>query len=488
MSILFSSRVLCVVVLVTVIATSVFGQTEQCMSGCSAVLQGGVFNEDKINSSQMSKDSFHDWMCVAEFKNHNEAHDAGIDIGVIVYDVPLKVGGTWKDGQQETWKKQSCSDQQRHAEKVSTYARALRTASPDILAAWSKCVETSCSAGHPRVACEVSSIPGATLFKSNWIRQVGEAATSAPKVKFYKAYDARCDRAYAAGQRLTEAVSTFRCTPTTERDAVFILETDGGSCTPAGSALKAKESLTGRISLVAERHIKADTIMIAPDTVIVTNGFKLTLEATEIHLDGSPRIVSFDPPRDGRPAGDNGRNAGPIIFKAAKLTGTSIVIKNYGEDGIKGSPGPKGGTGGAGQQGHQRDWDITGCHGGSNGTDGGPGGTGGDGGPGGRGGNGGAVISAVGSGITAGPIKRIDVTTTRVGPDGAPINCNGSCGGVGAAGGDKGLGGDGGARGEGAPGTLKCGGTDPGQPGGTGALGRVGNAGADGSPGQIVTM
>jgi hypothetical protein len=122
---------------------------------------------------------------------------------------------------------------------------------------------------------------------------------------------------------------------------VFILETDGGSCTPAGNVLKAKESLAGRISLEAERHIKADSIAIASDTMIVTNGFKLTLEATEIHVDGSPKIVSFDPPRVGRPAGDNGRNAGPIIIKAAKLTGTSIVIKNYGEDGITGSPVPR---------------------------------------------------------------------------------------------------------------------------------------------------
>ena len=288
------------------------------------------------------------------------------------------------------------------------------------------------------------------------------------------------------GQRLTEAVSTFRCTPTADRDAVFILKTDGGSCTPAGSVLKAKESLSGRISLTAERHIKADAITIAPDAVIITNGFKLTLEATEIHLDGSPRIVSFEP-KDGRPAGDNGRNAGPIIIKAAKLTGTSIVIKNNGEDGTKGSPGPKGGTGGPGHQGYQRDWDITGCHGGSNGTNGGPGGTGGDGGPGGRGGNGGAVITAVTGGVTSGPIKRIDVVTTRIGPDGAPVSCNGTCGGMGASGGDQGPGGDGGPRGEGAPG-ARCGGTDPGQPGGIGAPGRAGSAGADGSAGQIVSM
>lgn len=161
---------------------SALAQTEQCNSGCNAVLQGGVFNEDKINSSQTSKDSFHDWMCVSEFKNHNEAHDAGINIGVVVYDVPISLGGTWKDGQREEWQRKSCTDQQRHAEKISTFTRALRTASPEILAAWSKCVETTCSAGRPRLKCEVTSVKGAALFKSNWIRQTGELSTIAGKM------------------------------------------------------------------------------------------------------------------------------------------------------------------------------------------------------------------------------------------------------------------------------------------------------------------
>lgn len=466
----------------------VLGQAQQCMEGCGVVLQGGVFNEDKINSSESSKEAFHDWMCVAEFKNHNEAHDAGINIGVVVYDVPLSLGGTWKDGQQETWKKTHCTDQQRNVERFSAYTRAIRTASPDILSAWSKCVETACAAGHPRVACEVSSVAGATLFKSNWLREVGEPATSAPKVLFYKAYDAQCDRAWTAGQQLTEAPKTFRCKPTQDRDAVFILETNGGSCTTAGNVLKAKEPLSGHISLQADRHIKADMISLAADTVIVTNGFKLTFEATELHLDGSPKIVSFEA-RDGRPPGDNGRNAGPIIIKASKVTGTSVVIDNFGENGMPGGNGSQGGPGQPGHQGTQRDWDFGGCHGGSNGTNGGPGGTGGDGGPGGRGGNGGAVISSVSSGAISGPIKRIDVVTTRTGGDGAPLQCGGTCGGVGGSGGAAGPGGAGGPGGQGAPGGHGgCGGTDAGLPGPTGGSGREGAGGADGSAGQVLSL
>lgn len=466
----------------------VSGQTQQCMEGCGAVLQGGVFNEDKINSSQASKDAFHDWMCVAEFKNHNEAHDAGINIGVVVYGVPLSLGGTWSDGQQESWKKTQCTEQQRNAEKVSVYTRAIRTASPDILSAWSKCVETACAAGHPRIACETSSVTGATLFKSNWLREVGEPATSAPKVLFYKAYDAQCDRTWTVGQRLTEAPKTIRCKPTEDRDAVFILETNGGSCTTAGNLLKAKEPLSGHISLQADRHIKADTISVAADTVIVTNGFKLTLEANELHLDGSPKIISFET-KDGRAPGDNGRNGGPIIIKASKVTGTSLVIDNFGENGMTGANGAQGAPGPPGHQGTQRDWDITGCHGGSNGTPGGPGGTGGDGGPGGRGGNGGAVISSIASGTVSGPIKRIDVVTTRTGADGAPVQCGGTCGGVGGRGGAAGPGGPGGAGGLGAAGGHGgCGGTDAGPGGGPGGSGRSGTDGAEGSAGQILSL
>jgi hypothetical protein len=466
---------------------SALAQTEQCNSGCNAVLQGGVFNEDKINSSQTSKDSFHDWMCVSEFKNHNEAHDAGINIGVVVYDVPISLGGTWKDGQREEWQRKSCTDQQRHAEKISTFTRALRTASPEILAAWSKCVETTCSAGRPRLKCEVTSVKGAALFKSNWIRQTGESAENAPKVLFYKAYDAKCDRAWMTGQRLKEGVTTFRCSPTADREAVFILETDGGSCTPTGAVLKDKELLSGRINLDSERHIKAEVITIAANTIIVTNGYKLTLEATEIEFQGAPKIISFEA-RPDRGAGENGRNAGPIILKATRVTGTSLIINNGGEDGVKGATGANGGKGPDGHQGTQRDCDITGAHGGSNGTNGGTGAQGGDGGTGGRGGNGGTVIYSILEGVVSGPIKRIDVVTTRGGSSGIPVNCGGTCGGVGAPGGDPGSGGPGGAGGAGAPGRATCGGTDAGSPGGQGPSGRSGIAGGDGGIGQIVVL
>jgi hypothetical protein len=239
-------------------------------------------------------------MCVSEFKDHNDAHDAGISLGVVVYGVPISLGGTWKDGQREQWQKESCSEEQRSAEKVATFTYALRTASPEILEHWSKCVETSCAADRSRVKCEVVSTKGSALFKSHWVRQTGESADSAPKVQFYEAYDAKCDRAWKSGQMLTEGITTFRCIPTSESDAVFILETNGGSCTTTGTVLKDNQVLAGRIVLDSERHIKAETITISDKTVIVTNGYKLTLEGTEIALQGSPQIISFER-ADGRP-------------------------------------------------------------------------------------------------------------------------------------------------------------------------------------------
>lgn len=110
------------------------------------------------------------------------------------------------------------------------------------------------------------------MFKSSWLREIGELTASAPKVLFYKAYDAQCDRGWSPGQQLTEAPKTFRCQPTADRDAVFILETDGGSCATSGNVLKAKEMLEGNINLSADRHIKAELISLSADTVLTTSG------------------------------------------------------------------------------------------------------------------------------------------------------------------------------------------------------------------------
>jgi hypothetical protein len=240
------------------------------------------------------------------------------------------------------------------------------------------------------------------------------------------------------------------------------------------TALADDVTLSGKRTLSKDTVISATTITIKSDSVIVTNGFKLTIEAGKsITLDGTPQIISFEQ-RTGRPAGDPGRSAGPVIIDSPALAGNILRIEDIGEDGMNGADGLNGAQGPNGRQGTQRDWNPwNGCIGGSNGTPGGQGGDGGNGGVGGNGGTGGTIVINIKGGFSPAGTPRLDMTVTG-GKAGMP-------GGLGA-------GGPGGQGGAGAPGTAYCGGTDAGPTGPRGRAGLQGISGAPGNAGLIVDV
>lgn len=289
-----------------------------------------------------------------------------------------------------------------------------------------------------------------------------------------------------------ESDTTFKCQVPNFTEAVFVLETSRGSCALTDEVLQTTEEIAGKVILTDVKNYQADRIWFRDGALLVTNGNKVFFQAVEIKVEGTAKILSFEP-RSNRPSAENGRSAASIIFSAERITGTPLRIENFGEDGTQGSEGAKGPKGGPGRQGTQRDFDVTGCHGGSNGTQGGVGGQGGIGGRGGDGGLGGSVFYSIRFGIGDGPLRKLDILTTRrvatykIDPRLAltQVDCMGPCGGRPGKGGDGGAGGDGGDGGLGAPGTSNCGGTDAGLPGPTGLVGPVGPEGAIGIPANI---
>lgn len=242
----------------------------------------------------------------------------------------------------------------------------------------------------------------------------------------------------------------------------------------SNAAIAEDVTLTGKRVLDKDTVISATTITFKPDSQIVTNGYKLTIQATKtISIEGNPTIVSFEQ-RSNRLAGDPGRSAGPIIIESPALAGQILKIDDLGEDGIKGVDGTQGPQGPSGRQGTQRDWNPwNGCIGGSNGTPGGQGGDGGNGGVGGNGGTGGSIIVNIKGGFTPGGTPRLEMSVT---------------GGQAGSAGLPGPGGPGGPGGAGAPGTAYCGGTDAGPPGAPGRSGLQGVPGASGNAGLIIDL
>ena len=109
------------------------------LAQCDEILKHGIFNEEMIKSDGNYRSTFNSWIYDMDFHTHDQAINAGLSVGVIVYGVPLQIGGTFDDKQKEEWK-QTHQDVKDSTQSISTkYEYLLKKVSPDVVKAWSDC-------------------------------------------------------------------------------------------------------------------------------------------------------------------------------------------------------------------------------------------------------------------------------------------------------------------------------------------------------------
>lgn len=452
---------------------------------CSDVLKHGLFDIDETKESLKDDANFRDWQCSSSFKSHQEALDSGLNIGVVIYGVPLKIGGSWNEAKVSQWKNENCSASSRQMNFATATYRLIRSASPSLLSAWSTCMSNHYAA--TALQCRFSSQGKKFVFSANWRRTTGEAQSAAPIISEWKVAGGECDPELDVGSRVLEASRQSICTQADNNDLVVLLETSRGSCFQSSSSLIVPYVISGKLKLSNPLHIRESVVQFSSGATIVTNGNDLTINALrELAIEGAPKIISFEG-RAGRPTGDTGRDAGSIIIQGTKITGTVLNIDNFGEDGAHGGQGSKGPRGPNGQNGKGGVWkDLKGCVGRRNANNGGAGGKGNRGQSGGNAGNGGSVTVAFGQGLQEGVISRVSIVKQRRNPyTNTTYTCQGSCPGVPGNGGSGGPGGDGGSGGLRGKGRGQCGDGKPGSGGPTGLNGGVGAKGSEGKSGTI---
>lgn len=438
---------------------------------CSDLLRDSVFNSEEIKENGKEAQSFVSWQCSTSFKSHQEAVDAGLNVGVPVYGVPLEIGGTWNSGSVETWKQENCSAANRKESSESATFRLVRKVAPEIVAGWSSCMESRVS--QRAMNCKMSRLGDKTVFEAKWRRTEGDI--SAPQVLRWNVSGGSCSPILNAGDTLTEAAFQSACVGEDGQDFVIMLETSRGSCWQPIPYQPTREVISGVVNLDGHRTVKAEVVEFASGARVVTNGFNFSAVADrEMKVSGDAKILSFEN-RNGNP-GKHGRPAGQVLVQAPKISGGVLHIENFGEDGLKGEKGEKGATGPKGARGYGGIWkDLRGCVEREEAGMGGKGGTGGVGLVGGNGGNGGAVTINVKAGLVDGALERVRVVTVQGGGFGS--------GGDGGDGGNGGPGGDG--QGGRSPG---CGGVGGGPTGPQGDTGPTGANGQPGSPGSVVKL
>ena len=57
-----------------------------------------------------STEPFDTWQCKSSLANHDEAIEAGLEAGMVVYGVPLRPGGVWDTRRVSRWKNENCAE------------------------------------------------------------------------------------------------------------------------------------------------------------------------------------------------------------------------------------------------------------------------------------------------------------------------------------------------------------------------------------------
>lgn len=450
---------------------SAYGQADQQI--CAAPLRAALMTVKHGATNTQNRSAETAWQCSSQFSTHDEAINSGLDVGAVVYGVPLKVGARFDKKNTDAWKSENCSKSARSADYLAASYDYIREVAPGSMRAFSECIKDNRIA--KALTCDISK---AGVLEVKWRRNEGEPENAIPRVIRFMPSGGSCDRTFAKGEKVLEGGIGTPCTATPRMTFSVLTETTRGLCTAVLSYDTVSFTVAGKINLSDAKSIEADVVDFADGADVVTNGNKFTVSAAEIRINGNAKIRSIDGPRSARPAGDDGRSGGTVILQAKQVTGGGRLEVNLpGEDGIEGKAGNPGAVGkpGVGGAGNRPVW-LQGCVGARNGTDGRPGDPGGNGGNGGRGGDGGNVVLAIESGLRNGAISRIEV----INAGGLIPAGKGGAGGAAGSGGPGGAGGAGGAGGDGG-----CGGSDAGSNGPAGAPGQPGQRGADGSPGRV---
>lgn len=458
-------RVLSLVVAVSFAAGPVTAQEI-----CAVPLKEALKTIKKGNASENSSDASTAWQCSFKFSNHGEAIKAGLDVGTVVYGVPLEVGGSWDQTTVKSWKDEHCS---RSAQKASFEAATysyLSEVAPGAMNAFVECIRLNQITAA--LACTLTRDPSQLMVK--WRRTDGEAANSAPKIKRLMATNGSCAPGISVGTAVLEGGIGTPCQPNDKQDLSVMIETDRGLCTAIAIYPKKIYTVNGTLVLDGDRNISSDVVEFAENAKILTNGRSLTIVAKELRMTGNGAVAAFDPSVDAGPSGTPGRPAGSVVLKFEELSGSGdLRVDLSGQNGVKGADGTAGAPGVAGSGARGRGLQgLKGCGGGHDATAGGPGAPGSNGSPGGDGGPGGIVIIAVRDG-------QLPSRLVVVGQNGQTF------GGKGAPGGNGGPGGPGGPGGAGDGGHNGCGGRPGAGPGPNGPAGAPGATGNDGQPGSI---
>lgn len=140
---------------------------------CDQVLAGGIFNTTAISSNAAFARTLNEFIYASDFSSHQQAVDAGLSIGTVVFGVPLKLGGSFSNQQKDEWRRKNIQYKTEASQSSYKLDMLFKYASPEVLETWLRCKEIT--QARPGLSSYIQEINNSSaVLHLNWVPSAGD--------------------------------------------------------------------------------------------------------------------------------------------------------------------------------------------------------------------------------------------------------------------------------------------------------------------------
>ena len=226
-----------------------------------------IFKESTIKTKESYKSGYKQLLCSASWSTYQEAVNAGIDVTVPIYDIPVPLNANYNRSKQQAWQATNCSQEERQMDFRSTGFLLVKEISPVTANAWLSCVQATQEANAiPRsLACKITETETSTIFEAKWRIMEGAPQNEAPITRSLDVINTKCSgNPIKKGTKIGTGGVALLCDGNTDKAPMFVLNTDRGSCAASGVLAAKASELNGTIVMQSPLVYRGQTSRSAP--------------------------------------------------------------------------------------------------------------------------------------------------------------------------------------------------------------------------------
>ncbi len=202
------------------------------MGQCDAILRQGVFDTIIIDFNKSVASNLFEWLKNTDFQTFKEKTSGGLNIGLPIEGIPINIGINFSEDEFNEWKQSVNQGQVRNFTEDEALQIVRRSASPDILDAWVKCIRDTNNNGTGIICRLLSDEDAATIqYEARFIPNSSADADKIPQVNRFIVTGATSIEGIQVGDEIPFGGVAATITREGRSEITINLNTDKGICT-----------------------------------------------------------------------------------------------------------------------------------------------------------------------------------------------------------------------------------------------------------------